>query len=142
MANHYVTGKATPPPTVLAVAYQETNNPVFLYTADEKKRLREARPDEIIPNTEIWPDKPEVGQKSSPAVGETNLIADINRLIANIDRLGRLPSESKEREKARKELVGPAMRLFTVATRLGLEFPDEFADLLSQLQTAESLFKT
>lgn len=74
-----------------------------------------------------------------PADAIDQLRNDIEDMCRRLEEFEKLPSNSNARNKARKRLVLPAMRLFNIMTMLEIKFPEDFNDLRQQLEFASNL---
>lgn len=132
-------GILLPTPAMLVVCYERTNDPRFLFTKQEKEaHLRIVGG--TLPDAKCWPDREAV---SVELPTELPNIPDLGRqfvaLVEALARLAKLPAKHPAREEAQRLLVKPAMRLYAATTALGLEFPEEFRDLINQLDFATNL---
>lgn len=134
----YKNGVLLPPPSVLAACYERTLDTRFLFTSEEKAEYQRIVGG-ILPDQKRWPDRASAEDKPDEIPDVPALERHFVDLTNQIRRLGRLPAKHLEREKARRLLAKPAMQLYSVATELGLEFPEEFRDLLKQLDFAANL---
>ncbi len=142
------TGLRSPPPSAMKILYKETQDKRFLLTAEEKEKYSRGNKSEV-PNEDGWPNLPEGEVVYLPAGSkvvtrdnpeEKVIVVELMRKLVNeINRISKLPAGNPEREKARRELVGPAMRLFTATTMLDIEFPEAFEDLRRQLELSQKL---
>jgi hypothetical protein len=164
MADLYIRGVRYPPASALAVLWSETKDTRFLFTREEKTRRIKVLGKRChgTPTDDEWPDLDNVSdtepkkekkkkepppnkhrQKDPPKEkppGIPDLLDRLKGLTDEIQKLADLPGGDPVREVARHALRDPAMRLFRVATALKLKFPEEFTDLLEQLDMAGQIF--
>lgn len=147
LINHFLKGrKNTLPINALVGLWGETQNPVFLMTVSERARYRQVMGKRFAgwPDRNKWPPQERVAsQPTDRSVVDTGSPTDLDdlksllRVVNNqLGRLADLPADDPRRQAARRQMVEPAMAIFRNASALGLEFPDEFSDLLDQLNLA------
>lgn len=147
LINHFLKGrKNTLPINALVGLWRETQNPVFLMTGQERARYRQMMGRRFggWPDQNKWPPQEQVANQPTgrPVVAVESLtdlddLESLLRVVNNqLGRLADLPADDPRRQVARRRMVEPAMAIFWHATVLGLEFPEEFSDLLRQLNLA------
>ena len=128
------TGRATMPPIEDLPILSEDDAKDFAAVSIPEEYRRRATNDYVpVPR---GPRKKSEETRAGP-MSLDDLVQQMMDLIDELHQVSQLPAGNPTREAARKMLVAPAMQLFSAATSLSLEFPEEFSDLLEQLELAQ-----